>query len=201
MKPIFTKKGNFLSDIISGLQKGIRRGNEALAMTCAVELWESNFDAYLWRRLKIIASEDIGLADVETVLLVHSLFNAYESQKKESKKNPDNPRPSERMFLTHAIIAMCRSQKSRTIDHIQICFFRNHKNLKRIELPEYVFDKHTQKGRAMGRGVKHFFESSALLVNEVHFTDDEAYLKAAQQAIESDMESEKNTDSDNLELF
>ncbi len=50
----------------SALQKAIRRGNEAEALSCARLLL--NVDAQrLWRRLGIIAIEDIGVADIEVV--------------------------------------------------------------------------------------------------------------------------------------
>lgn len=37
---------------------------------------------------------------------------------------------------------------------------------KPIELDDYVFDKHTKKGKQMGRGAVHFAEEGALVVNE-----------------------------------
>lgn len=41
---------------------------------------------------------------------------------------------------------------------------------ERRELPDWTFDKHTVKGKKMGRGIKHFFESSAIL-NQCYIDD------------------------------
>jgi replication-associated recombination protein RarA len=45
------------------MQKCIRRGLERDALFWATELDRSNFGEYVWKRLRIIASEDIGIAD------------------------------------------------------------------------------------------------------------------------------------------
>jgi replication-associated recombination protein RarA len=49
-------------DLVSALQKDIRRGNEYEALFWAVKL-ESLNPTRLWNRLKVIASEDIGPAN------------------------------------------------------------------------------------------------------------------------------------------
>ena len=51
---------------MSALQKAIRRGREDLALRAAATLLVDAPDR-LWRRCGVIAFEDIGLADVETV--------------------------------------------------------------------------------------------------------------------------------------
>jgi hypothetical protein len=45
------------------MQKCIRRGFEEEAQFWATELDLAGYGAYVWKRLRIIASEDIGLAD------------------------------------------------------------------------------------------------------------------------------------------
>ena len=55
---------------MSAVQKCIRRGNEMEAMYWAVEMFESGFDEWLWKRLRIIASEDVGLAEEHVVCTV-----------------------------------------------------------------------------------------------------------------------------------
>jgi len=35
------------------------------------------------------------------------------------------------------------------------------------EIPDYALDKHTEKGRAMGRDFKHFLEEGSRLENEI----------------------------------
>ncbi|OWK18712.1 hypothetical protein AJ88_00890 [Mesorhizobium amorphae CCBAU 01583] len=54
---------------MSAMQKGIRRGDTALALGAAATLMKSD-PAKLWRRLSGIAFEDIGLADLGCIGLV-----------------------------------------------------------------------------------------------------------------------------------
>ena len=52
---------------MSGMQKAIRRGDAALAGRLALSLWMQDKRS-LWRRLAVIAAEDVALGDIETVL-------------------------------------------------------------------------------------------------------------------------------------
>jgi hypothetical protein len=54
---------------MSALQKAIRRGHEDLAHRAAATLLVDAPDR-LWRRLAIIAFEDVGLANIDTVGIV-----------------------------------------------------------------------------------------------------------------------------------
>lgn len=51
------------------LQKAIRRGHQQFALTSAATLLETTPDR-LWRRLAVIAFEDVGVADLDTVGIV-----------------------------------------------------------------------------------------------------------------------------------
>ena len=142
---LITEGGYLMGEVASALQKEIRRGNEEEAMFWAIEL-ESRYHAYLWFRLTIIASEDIGPADSSVSVLIHSLRQDYEMVRSRSK------RPAERIILAHAIIALCRAEKSRLADDLAalIGHRRESEGIK-PEIPDYALDSHTQKGRAMGR--------------------------------------------------
>ena len=63
---------------MSGMQKAIRRGDEALAVRLALSLWSQDKRA-LWRRLAVIATEDVAMGDIETVLdvTVVAKFSAW----------------------------------------------------------------------------------------------------------------------------
>lgn len=156
---IFTKKGYDFFPATSAFQKAIRRSDEETALYFAVEFFNSGYDEYLWRRMKIIVSEDIGLASPEMPSLINSLYNFYADQKKDGKEN----RP-ERLFLIHAVIAMCRAKKSRLIDWQVIKLWREHAT-KDYTLPDYAFDMHNVKGKRMGRGIDHFYDEGTILAN------------------------------------
>lgn len=67
------------------------------------------------------------------------------------------------LAITDAVLALCRSDKSRDADNLQIVVRGDRKAGKKLSIPDYAYDKHTAVGRAKGRGFKHFFEEAAKL--------------------------------------
>ncbi len=176
-----TKKGYDFFEASSALQKSIRRGLEEEAMYWAAEFYFSNYDEYVWKRLRVITCEDIGLAEPYLMTTIHALHQNYQEIK---KKRAGKGQPSERLFLTQAIFLLCRAPKSRLICHASIYHFRNHNEFTR-EIPDYAFDQHTKKGKAMGRGIKHFWEEGAKLENLVPQPGEDLYLERAKQTLSS----------------
>jgi len=158
--PIKTRKGYDLLEVASALQKSIRRNEEDTALYFTVELFDSGYDEYLWKRLKIIASEDVGLAEPFMPATIQALYQSYVDQK---KKKDEKNRP-ERLFLVHAVLLLCRARKSRLVDWTLIHYWDSHAG-RSLPIPDYAFDKHNIKGRAMGRGIDHFFDEGTKLVN------------------------------------
>jgi replication-associated recombination protein RarA len=155
-----TAKGYDLMEVASAVQKSIRRGEEDTALYFAVELFESGFDEYLWKRMKIITSEDVGLAEPLMPATIHALYQSYQEQK---KKKDEKHRP-ERLFLIHAVLLLCRAKKSRLVDWTLIHYWNAHPVEDR-DIPDYAYDKHTSKGRSLGRGNAHFFTEGSALSN------------------------------------
>src|SRR5437879_4419775 len=58
-----TPGGYRCDEVASALQKCIRRGLADDALFWATELDLAGFGEYVWKRLRIIASEDVGLSD------------------------------------------------------------------------------------------------------------------------------------------
>src|SRR6478736_3475118 len=80
MEPKFvkmTKKGYDFFEVSSAMQKAIRRGETEDAIYWAYELWRSGNSKYVWKRLLIIAVEDIGSADVEAMTLANTFYQNY----------------------------------------------------------------------------------------------------------------------------
>jgi replication-associated recombination protein RarA len=71
-----TARGHDIYELLSALQKDIRRCNEYPALHWAIEL-ESFNAKMLWNRLKIITSEDIGIANPIATLLIDTLEKQY----------------------------------------------------------------------------------------------------------------------------
>jgi replication-associated recombination protein RarA len=152
-----TVGGYPMDEITSWLQKAIRRGDEEAAAFCASELDLSGQSWLLWRRLKIIASEDVGLAQPGIATEVSQLFMNWLAEKKLKKG-------TERIFLIHCVLLLARAPKSRIVDNLLIALYEGERPVR--EIPHgYVRDMHTRGGRQRGRGVDHFFDVAAKLVN------------------------------------
>lgn len=170
-----TKNGFGYFEATSALQKAIRRNDEEVAIYMAVEFYQTGHDEYLWKRLKIIASEDIGLANPNAVLQIAALYDNYTVQKKENKDNKP-----ERLFLMHAVLILCRSEKSRLVDYAMIFGWREHDEMQ-FTIPDYAQDMHTLKGKQMKRGVDHFYKEGILMRNYVPQDKEEDYKQRAKE--------------------
>jgi replication-associated recombination protein RarA len=158
---LLTKEHGYpLSEAISALQKEIRRGNEEAAMYWALEL-ENGYPQYLWHRLEVIVNEDIGPAAPEVIVLVHTLKQQY----MEMIARPGQA--SELLCLANAILAMCRSEKSRLADNFMTVVQQERaQNGLKLEVPDYALDKHTLKGKQKGRGWEFFNKVSSFIENK-----------------------------------
>ena len=150
-----TRKGYNLDEVISALQKEIRRCNEYNAMFWAVEL-ESINPVALWNRLKVIASEDIGMADSNATVIVDTLEKNYANAAK--RKND-----SARLFLVHAVLYLARAPKSRIVDNLLAVVYNDE---SKLAIPDCALDMHTYRGKKMNRGLDHFFAEGTMLKNQ-----------------------------------
>lgn len=146
-------------ELLSALQKEIRRGNEYEAMFWAVKLESLNAEE-LWNRLRVIASEDIGPANPLMPILIETLRKQYfDAREKEDD--------SYRLFLSNAISSLSRSGTSRIADDLlNVVYGEIQHEGRRIAIPDYALDMHTLRGKKMGRGFEHFFSEGAKLKNE-----------------------------------
>ncbi len=170
-----TKKGIFLDEAVSALQKFIRRGMEYEAVWMAHELVESGFWKYLFRRLMVISAEDSGLADPIAAILVSSVYTSLitESQLKgKSWFQPDQNR------VDVVVMYLARAKKSRTVDYLGGIILKKRGKGEKIELPNYCKDVHTKAGREKGMGDKEFFEEGSRIKNKHPSIDkDKEYKK------------------------
>lgn len=157
---IKTVHGYELPEVVSALQKAIRRGEVEDALYWAGEMFRSGYDNYVWSRLKVILSEDVGPgAPPGMVADVRALYENYKDLKADGK-------PTYELCIAHAVILLAESPKSHAALHG--CMYAAHfSDLRpRKEMEDYVFDAHTAKGRRMGRDGTYFVEVSSQLNNE-----------------------------------
>lgn len=154
-----TSRGYDFFEVASALQKEIRRGKEEDALYWAFEL-SLKFDQYLWSRLKVIVNEDIGIANPNLIVIIDTLSKQYFEFREKGKTSCN-------LCLANAIMLLCRSEKTRVADHIQGIVVQSYtQGLERKDIPDYALDKHTKRGRNMGRGLDHFRGEGTKLENE-----------------------------------
>jgi replication-associated recombination protein RarA len=151
-----TVGGHAVDEVVSLLQKSVRRGDEEMALWAASELDLSGWSARAFSRLRIIASEDVGLAERGIVAEVNALHDTWLDMRK-AKNGAD------RLQLMHATLLLVRARKSRLVDHALMAFYDGERSP--VIIPDYAIDGHTKRGRAMGRGADHFFDVGAQLSN------------------------------------
>lgn len=152
-----TPGGYKCEEVASALQKCIRRGLESAALYWATELDLAGFGEYVWKRLRIISSEDIGAANPAITIEIRALYENW----KDLRKKGDARHAPERLFLVDAVIRLSRSTKSREVDHALIVHYEGQRPKQPI--PDFALDRHTSRGRRLGRGYAHFFDEGAKL--------------------------------------
>jgi replication-associated recombination protein RarA len=162
---IKTRNGIAGDEIISMLQKSIRRGMEHNALCAAYEMYITSpqFEDKMWRRLLAISVEDIGFGDLSAPELIYTLSNIR-------KEFPytDGDRP---MFFVHAIRYLCKLSKERSSDNVKNMLIKDFAHGRGAEVPDYAYDMHTVKGREMGRDEVHFLTEASKVIPQLEGED------------------------------
>jgi replication-associated recombination protein RarA len=159
-----TKHGYARDEVLSALQKSIRRSEIRDALFWALELNASGLGTQLWNRLRTIASEDIAVESMACVQ-VATLHENYRNVCRDGRNG------QEIQFLTHAVVLLATATKSRFIDHCKIVALDHFAQVdahttREPAIPDYAIDKHTRRGRQWGRGSRHFHYTGALCINQ-----------------------------------
>ena len=159
---VLTVRGYALLDVASAMQKAIRRADARSAGYWAVELFESGYQQYLWRRLLTISAEDCwGLITFEVEALYRS-WQVIDRQKKGAG----------RIFAAKAAILLAQARKCRDADHLtNLVYDPAAIDPTQLEaaldearkgppeaIPDYALDCHTCEGRRAGKTRRDFFK-------------------------------------------
>lgn len=174
---ITTRNGYAGDEVISALQKSIRRGLEEQACMFAYEMYISSLqlEEKLWRRLLTISVEDIGMGNPMAAIMVNNL---YQMSKQFDYADGDKP-----MYFIHAIRYLCSSEKDRSSDLLKNICIKSFAMGKFPEIPDYALDKHTQRGQAMGRDSFHFLNEASKVYPQKEVDNDykERYAKILEE--------------------
>lgn len=154
-----TKKGYDFFEVSSAFQKSIRRGLEDDAMYWAVELYDSGYQNYVWKRMIVMASEDVGLGDSDVVVKIMALKQSFDFFVKLKDTHG-----SEKLPFTQAVLMLVRAKKSRYVDHAITYYWQGHATQYK-QIPDWAYDMHTRRGKELHRGLKYFYQESVKIAN------------------------------------
>ena len=153
--------GYAFDELRSVLQKSIRRGLVEEAVLAAYEFFLSGAEAEeaLWRRLEIIATEDVGFGLVEAPAILEAL-------------NQQRLRMADRgdrwMYSVHAVRLLATAKKDNTtMELASWAQFVVARGERRVEVEDFHVALHTRRGASMGRDVKHWWTQGAKLENKL----------------------------------
>jgi replication-associated recombination protein RarA len=148
--------------VISALQKEVRRGHTENAVLLAYEMCLTSpaMEDYLWQRLMVISVEDVGFGEPSAPILLNALHQMV--------RKFDRSAGERKLFAVHAVRYLCQCQKDRSSDEmINWVKYAVARGEARPSIPQYALDMHTALGQAKGRGLRHFFEEGARLHPEL----------------------------------
>ena len=157
-----TEHGFFADEVISALQKSIRRAilENALLLGWEMYVTSDELEEKLWSRLCVIAVEDIGLGNPQAPILIETLYRQHQRYQR--------PSGDRFLFAAHAIRVLATSEKDRTSDDL-VNWAKQSVALgeRRPEIPDFALDMHTRRGQEMGRDYRFFMEEASRVEPEM----------------------------------
>ena len=182
-----TRNGLTIAEVGSALQKSIRRGKTEEACAFAYEMYISSelLLNHLWTRLLTISVEDIGFGNKAVMSQVHDLNDI---RKNFAYKSVDQP-----IFFIHAIRLLCESEKDRSSDLLKNIIIKKFAMGYVPEIPDIAYDKHTRKGRAMGRDSFHFFQEASKVIPQANPNNDykKQYLEILKEYQKAELKEDR----------
>lgn len=180
---VTTRNGLAGDEVISALQKSIRRGltEEACAFAYEMYITSEQMEDKLWRRLLAISVEDIGMGNVHAAEQMRTL---NELRKEFDYRDGDRP-----IFFIHAIRILCSSEKDRSSDLLKNIIIKGFAMGKVPVIPDVALDKHTTRGLAMGRDSFHFLNEASIVIPQMAVDNNykERYAKILEEYNKDDV--------------
>lgn len=177
---LITQRGYDFYEVASALQKSIRRADVKLAGYMALELFPDYYE-YCWKRLLTISAEDCYGVITKEIMALYEAFHIVNKGK--SKKDMTG-----RVFISKAVILLCTVKHNRDADLLSNFIHDKKYDLTdeqidqmmqevrdegHMQIPEYVYDVHTRKGKMAGKTKAQFFidEEKALANKQMSIFD------------------------------
>lgn len=149
-------------EVRSALHKHVRRGRREEAVKAAIELCrtDAEHEAEMWRRLQVLAAEDIGLGDPHAIAVVRACHEAADDTA---------PGSYDRMvFAAHAAGYLAGAPKDPTLGELMQVVL--HRDLT-PSIPDEALCVHTRRGQEMGRTMEDWFRDGTVISPEVEDRD------------------------------
>ncbi|MBU0666622.1 MAG: hypothetical protein ABIC91_00540 [Nanoarchaeota archaeon] len=155
-----TISGYSADQVISALQKEIRRGNFENACFFCMELLDSGniFINKFWERMSVIVVEDVS--DVHAINTVRNLKETYFDLENSKKWDKD-------MQAIKAVQILCEAKKDRIVSEIYDYMKIKRKEGLKIKIPKYAIDMHTKQGKKEKKDYLHFLQISSKINNPI----------------------------------
>jgi hypothetical protein len=159
-------RGFHADELISALQKYIRRGSLEEAILVAREMYETSpeLEAHLWTRLMVISASDCNDGTFLQTPIIESLHRVGMRMQRGTGERW--------LFVVQAVRYLVSFPKDMTTD--EICMWSRHTMNNHIRgpvIPDYALDVHTEAGRKLGRGVGHFLGEGTVTTNQYEGAD------------------------------
>jgi replication-associated recombination protein RarA len=156
-----TVNGFAVDELRSVLQKSIRRGRVEEAALAAYELFENGpeTEEVLWRRLEIIAAEDVGLGLIQAPAIIESLY-------RQATRMSD--RGDRWIYCAHAVRMLATAPKDNM--SMELAGWTRAVSQRGERAPvveDFMVDLHTRRGAAIGRDLAHWWTEGAQLHNRI----------------------------------
>jgi replication-associated recombination protein RarA len=156
-----TVNGFAVDELRSVLQKSIRRGLVEEAALAAYELFVNGQETeeLLWRRLEMIATEDVGFGLTHAPALIEALYA-------QATRMPD--RGDRWIYCAHAVRLLASAPKDST--SMELAGWTRavvERGERKAVVEDDMLDMHTRRGVEMGRDLAHWWNRGARLHNRI----------------------------------
>ena len=152
-----------VDELVSVLQKGIRRGEVENAVLAAYEMVTTSPEVaqHLWRRLRLIAVEGVGTGLPMAPVLLDVLHRQF-----------DAAPGGDWMMACHAVRLLATAPKNRTSsEHADWVVTQVALGAALVEVPDHARCVHTRAGQELGRGLVQWWAEGARVADEVPDAD------------------------------
>jgi replication-associated recombination protein RarA len=190
-RPPDTPHGHDAYEAVSALQKAIRRGDAEGACYWAWQLEAAGLGAWLWARLRVIDSEDCAV-DPHLPATIEALHGRYRDFARNRKGDA-------LLVVLHAVVLLAEAPKSRLPCWMAVAMDGG--AVPKREVPDHALDRHTRRGKAMGRGWEQFWSEASHLEHHRPHELEAKYRDLAREAVEHPQDRQDPPANERPQLF